>query len=61
MTYKIYFKWQNGYTDETKVRGEKKLEKTLKEMVDSGNFKYICYEKKGEYGTVEYIEVLDEQ
>lgn len=61
MTFRIYFERLNGYADETKVRGTKKLEATLKEMVESGNFRYICYEKKGEYDTVEYIDVIDER
>ena len=59
MTYRIYFEFLNGYADETKVRGNKKLEATLKEMTESGNFRFISYERKGEYGTVEYIDVLD--
>lgn len=60
MTYKVYFEQKNGIASETTIRGEKRLEQRLAEMVESGMFRLIGYERKDKNGTVEHIEVLNE-
>ena len=51
--YAIYFTWNDGFEDAFNVYNAKERDASIKEMIESGDFKYISFCRiyaNGEYG-----------